>query len=241
MGTVSIFTDQRSKAFISVTMKFCVNIKVITLYLLCTVYSTMHHVDKRCEKLKRERDWYREEYLSLTERIHWKQNVGLYTREDNTLVLHYSKDKDFFPYGNIAWEPRAFSGTIRVKGSWDNWQKVYTLYREVLKEEDMFIGYIYYIVLTADLYDRIWQFKLIDTDGTWIEPVEEDQCYTEEDIADGLYEEEDGVPKVGDLKGDGGMYIHVTQENGIWNAIVRVKYPGGIHPWKENRLEDINP
>lgn len=204
------------------------------VYLMYTVYAMMQVVEKRCKQLKRERDWYKEEYLSLTERIHWKQHVGLYTREDSTLVLHYSKDKDFFPYGNFAWDSSAFSGTIRVKGSWDNWQEVYTLEREVLKEEDIFIGYIYYIFLTEDLHDTTCQFKLIDMDGTWIEPVEDDQCYTEEDITAGV-EEEYGVPKVGDLKGDGGMYSNVTQENGIWNAIVRIKYPGGVNPFKDNR------
>lgn len=173
-------------------------------------------MEKLCEKLKRQRDWYKEEYLSLTERIHWTQQVGLYRREDKTLVLHYSKDKDFFPYGNFAWDSTAFSGTIRVKGTWDKWKNVYPLHREILRDEGIFIGYIYYIVLSEDLYDSICQFKLIDTDGTWIEPVEEDQPYTD-----------DGVQ--GDY-----MYMNVIQENGIWNAIVRVKYPGGINPFKEN-------
>ena len=155
------------------------------------------HLKKKCSNLKKERTYYINE--GCVDDDLFEKYVGLYNKEENTLVIHHFVDNEnIYPYRCYNFEGDYACGTVR--GSWDSWNKDYILQKKCVRNSDgIYEGYVYYIIVENIIPGNEYEFKFKDVYGDWIEPVDE-----------------------GDSDADCNVEVQANT-NGTWNAVIRVR------------------
>ena len=166
------------------------------------------YLKKKCAKLKLERNYYMNSGGGGcgVEYDLFKKYMGLYNKEENTLILHHFVDNEnIYPYGCYSFD--GDYACYSVRGSWDNWNKDYKLHKRCVRDSnEMYEGYVYYIIEENIIAGNEYEFKFKDVDGEWIEPVYEEESADEVDCLVKLKE----------------------NSKGIWNAAVTVRSTGEV-------------
>jgi len=130
------------------------------------------HLKKKCSKLERERNY----YMSSgggghgTDYELFEKYIGLYNKEESTLFVHHFIDNEsIYPYGCYSFD--GYYACYSVRGSWDNWDKDHILHKRCVRDDGIYEGYVYYIIIENIIPGNNYEFKFKDEDGDWIEPI----------------------------------------------------------------------
>jgi hypothetical protein len=138
----------------------------------------VNDLQKRIEELIKERETYM--YVNCWREL-YKKYVGVY--KDKTLIVNHSYNKSFYPYGCDNYINSCTEDLVFVKGTWDNWNLQYPIYKKCADEKNPYEGYVYYITLDKELQNGDeHQYKFYDVGncvcemGNWIEPIIDDEA-----------------------------------------------------------------